>query len=90
MGGNQVFPRNAGGFIVANGESETWPVKNVPDSGAWDVTAYNTGTRNHIIYITYYVTVMRHQPKQAVPLDYRQLSPVPDLSWARPLPPGAR
>lgn len=86
MGGVQVFPSNIGGFIIADAESETWNVDNQPDSGAWDVTAYNTGTHAHQIFINYYAEVMRPKPVPKAPVSYLELSEVPDLSWARPLP----
>jgi hypothetical protein len=84
MGGVQVFPRNAGAFIIANGESATWPVHNAPDSGAWDVTAFNTGTHPHLIFIRFMVNIIRRAEPLFTVLPNWMLASVPDLSRAGP------
>lgn len=84
MGGVQVFPRNAGGFIRANAEQDTWPVQNVPDSGAWDITAYNTGTLPHSLFVRFMVRIIRKQEPRVTPRANWQLASVPDLSRAGP------
>lgn len=84
MGGVQVFPRNAGAFIIANGEQDTWPVKNVPDSGAWDITAYNTGNNPHLIFARFMVRIIRKAPAVPVLFANDLLASVPDLSRAGP------
>jgi hypothetical protein len=84
MGGVQVFPRNAGSWIIANGEAATWPVANVPDSGAWDITAYNTGNQPHLVFVRFMVALIRRAEPLPVQLPPWMLSSVPDLSQAGP------
>jgi hypothetical protein len=54
MGGAVVFPLPQGTWIVADGTSEEVTMDGLPDSGAWQVTAYNTGAYAHSVYVTYY------------------------------------
>jgi len=56
MGGVQVIPENAGGFVVADNEYDNIIVSGLPDSGAWQVRGYNTGTNNHTVYLYFHVT----------------------------------
>jgi hypothetical protein len=42
-----------GGMIVADGQSDTWPLDNIPQSGAWSVQGYNTGTLPHTVYLEF-------------------------------------
>ena len=87
MGGVQVFPRNVGSWIIANGEQDTWPVQNMPDSGAWDITAYNTGNNPHTLYARFMVRIIRKPEPTFAPIAPSLLASVPDLSRAgRPLP----
>ena len=48
--GVPVIP-TGGGWIIADNESDTWALQAQPDSGYWEVTAYNTGTYPHTIYL---------------------------------------
>lgn len=84
MGGVQVFPANIGAWIIANGEQDTWPVREMPDSGAWDITAYNTGNNAHQLFARFMVQVIgRRQAPPALIPNWR-LASVPDLSRAGP------
>lgn len=56
MGGVQVVPSDVGTFIVADDESDDWEIDSLPDSGAWQVTGYNTGTFDHTVYLTFFTT----------------------------------
>ena len=56
MGGVQVLPQNAGGFVVADDEEDNWEIENLPDSGAWALTGYNTGTYDHEVLVYFFVT----------------------------------
>ena len=51
-GGGQLFPYNAGTWLVADDDT----IKYVPaisyDGGAWSLKAYNSGTYDHTLYIT--------------------------------------
>lgn len=51
-GGNAVIP-TGGGWIIADNESATWPLTGQPDSGAWEVTGYNTDIYDHTVYLDF-------------------------------------
>ena len=51
-GGVAVIPVG-GGWIIANDETETWPLTDQPDSGSWEVTGYNTGGYDHAVYLDF-------------------------------------
>jgi hypothetical protein len=53
MGGVQVVPLPAGAWIVADGHADNWPFQGLPDSGAWQVTGYNTGMYDHTVYLDF-------------------------------------
>lgn len=56
MGGVQVIPEAAGSYVIADNESDDWTVSDLPDSGAWQLTGYNTGTFDHTVYLYFHVT----------------------------------
>lgn len=88
MGGVQVFPANIGSWIIANGEQDTWPVKDMPDSGAWDITAYNTGNNPHQLFTRFMVQLLRKVPTAPEPIPNWRLNSSGDLSHAGPPVPG--
>lgn len=51
--GSQLIPYTAGQFFVTDDEKITWKVEGMPDSGAWQMIAYNTGTYPHTIEIRF-------------------------------------
>lgn len=51
-GGVAVVP-TGGGWIIADNESGTWPLTGQPDSGAWEVTGYNTDIYVHTVYLEF-------------------------------------
>jgi hypothetical protein len=62
MGGVQAIPINQGAWIIRDGNADGSELARLPDSGAWEVTAYNTGANPHTIYVTYYADVIRPKP----------------------------
>jgi hypothetical protein len=56
MGGVQVIPENTGNYIVADNETDSIAVSGLPDSGAWQLTGYNTGVNDHTVYLYFHVT----------------------------------
>jgi len=62
MGGVQVIPQNAGAFIVSDSMQSDWTLAELPESGQWDVTAYNTGAFPHTVYVTYTGQVITREP----------------------------
>lgn len=51
--GVAVIPVVPGTFIVADDESDDWPLDGYPDAGNWQVTGYNTGVYPHTVYLTF-------------------------------------
>jgi hypothetical protein len=80
----QIIPRQAGSFMVTDGQSGTWPLANLPDSGAWEVTGYNTGIQPHTVYLSYLAEVIRKPPPLPMLWAPELFAPVPDLSQAGP------
>lgn len=56
MGGVTIIPENAGAYIVADDEYDEIQVSGLPDSGAWQVIGYNTGTFDHTVYLDFHIT----------------------------------
>jgi hypothetical protein len=56
MGGVQVLPQVAGEYVVADDEYDDWEIENLPDSGAWQLTGYNTGIYDHTVYLYFFTT----------------------------------
>lgn len=50
--GQAVIP-TGGGWIIADNTDQTWPLTGQPDSGAWEVTGYNTDIYPHTIYLDF-------------------------------------
>lgn len=51
--GARVIPIQPGAWIVADNQADTWPLDGYLDSGNWQVTAYNEGTYDHTVYLTF-------------------------------------
>lgn len=73
MGGVQVVPANIGAWIIRDGALDGHALARLPDSGAWDVTGYNTGAFPHTIYVTFVVEVLRPAPFLPVPIPLADL-----------------
>jgi hypothetical protein len=67
MAGKQVIPDTEGAFIVTDDEVIHWPLDGQPDSGAWQVIAYNTGTYNHTLYFRFLVDLTQQAPDSTPP-----------------------
>lgn len=51
--GVPVIPAVPGTWIVADDESDDWPLDGYPTAGNWQVTGYNTGVYPHTVYLTF-------------------------------------
>lgn len=51
--GAPVIPITPGTYLVADDQSDTWPLQGYLDSGNWQVTCYNTGAYPHTLYLTF-------------------------------------
>ena len=60
--GVQVIPVNKGAWLIRDGADNGAVLAGLPDSGDWQVQAYNTGTLPHAIYVTYYASVIKPPP----------------------------
>lgn len=78
-GGVAVIP-TGGGWIITDSDSDTWNLTSQPDSGAWEVTGYNTDLYDHSVYLDFGL-VMPGGPAAPVPL-----IPSAQLSQLLPLP----
>jgi len=58
--GNPVLPTN-GTFIVTDNRADVWPVLNQPDSGAWEVTAYNTDIYAHSVELDFFLSLVGNE-----------------------------
>lgn len=75
MGGVQVIPVNKGAWLIRDGNADGAQLSRLPDSGGWDITAYNTGNLSHSIYVTYFADVIRPVMSPPVPLGLDSLQP---------------
>lgn len=82
-GGLPVIP-TGGGWVITDGDSDTWEVESQPDSGAWEVTGYNTDIYDHSVYLDFLValtgvpaTVLPAQPISAAGLSQMPAASVP-------------
>lgn len=55
MGGVNVLPTVPGTYIVADDEHSEWSLTDLPDSGDWQVSGYNTGVFDHTVYLRWLV-----------------------------------
>lgn len=84
MGGVQVFPTVGDLWVIANNEHGSWPVADAPDSGAWQVTGYNTGNNQHSVYLAFHCDPPVKPAKLDPLLRAFEIMPSPDLSKAGP------
>ena len=52
-GGVPMIPINPGQFLTPDGETIGWDLDGFIDSGAWQITAYNTGAFNHTLELRF-------------------------------------
>ena len=75
LAGQQLIPYTAGQFFVTDDEIIHWPVEGMPDSGAWQMIAYNTGTFNHTIEVRFLVDLHDlRAPVEPAPISNLELS----------------
>ena len=86
-GGMQVLPINPGAFIISSGEVVDLTLTAQIESGAWQLTSYNTGQYNHTVQIRFYLNVVTDPQSQppAEPIAVSVLTPLPDATPATSL-----
>lgn len=58
-GGVQMIPENPGAFFVTDNEKIGWDLEAQIDSGAWELSAYNTGALDHTLYVRFLTDPVR-------------------------------
>src|SRR5579859_3683926 len=53
MRGVQLLPSASGTWFIRSGNAGGLASENLPTSGDWSVTGYNTGAFNHTVYVTF-------------------------------------
>jgi hypothetical protein len=84
MGGIQVVPIRSDLWVIDDGNSGTFVLDGYPDSGAWQVTGYNTGTFAHSVYFVFHLDLVKPAPKPRAPLSPLAVMGVFDLSRSGP------
>lgn len=62
MAGVIVIPRGGTSYIIADDKLFTFPLEELPDSGAWTLFGYNTGAYDHTITVYFYLEPIGTQP----------------------------
>lgn len=70
MDGDAVIPIIPGEWIIGDNEPIHWDLSGYPDTGNWELTAYNTGAYPHTIYLRWGLDPLP-QPDEA------SLQPIP-------------
>lgn len=84
MGGAPVLPLPAGTWITDDDHDNTWDTHGQPNSGQWQVVAYNTGIYQHTVRFTFHLDLIAPGPHLIPKVELADLFPVPDLSQAGP------
>ena len=84
MGGVQVVPFGSDTWVVDDGTAGAFALDGYPDSGAWQVIGYNTGTFAHSIFLTFHLDLVERRPAPPSQLAGPLLSSVYDLSKLGP------
>jgi len=74
MGGVQVQPLPQGAWVTGDGLSGSWALSGQPNSGAWELTAYNTGAYPHAVHLTFHVALVEQVEPDLVLLPNAALS----------------
>lgn len=55
--GVRVIPYDSDDWLIMSGEKVSWPLDGYIDSGAWELTAYNTGVQDHSLYVRFLLSL---------------------------------
>lgn len=66
MGGINVIPVVPNTYIVTDDEKITWPLDGLPESGAWQLSGYNTDVFDHTVYLRWLVDIVTASPGLSV------------------------
>lgn len=76
--GQAVLPTN-GQYIITDDKADVWTVINQPDSGKWEVTAYNTDIYDHTVYLDFFLDLVGQAPTVTTFIPDAALSSPPPL-----------
>lgn len=86
-GGQLIYPVDKNTWIIASGEVVNLELTGAIQSGAWQLTSYNTGQYPHTVQVRFYLNVVQQAaqstPSQPIPLTV--LTPLPDATPASSL-----
>lgn len=80
MGGVQVVPVASDTWVIDDGTAGTFTLDGYPDSGAWQVIGYNTGTFPHSVFLTFHLDLVEQPRPAPVQLGGPLISSFTDLS----------
>lgn len=63
----QVYPYNAGGWIIADDEVIGWDIHDGIESGAWQFIGYNTGFYPHTFNVRFYADTVAGSNASVLP-----------------------
>lgn len=84
MQGVQVLPTSGDTWIIDDGTGGTFTLDGYPDSGAYQVIAYNTGAFQHSLMLTFHLDPIERPKPVPQQLAAPLLSSYIDLSQAGP------
>jgi hypothetical protein len=84
MGGVLVLPTSSDQWVIADGTSGTFTLDNYPDSGAWQVIGYNTGSYPHSVFLTFHLDLPSRPAAVPAPIHPLAFAGLNDLSKAGP------
>lgn len=68
-----IIPDNQGNWIITDDDTLQFDLTDQHNSGSWDLIAYNTGTYDHTLYITFLLDLVDAPGSNAIPT-------VPDMT----------
>lgn len=75
MDGISLIPVNPSAWIIHDGDSTSSELARLPNTGAWQIAGYNTGTFPHTIYVTFYAAPIRPSAVLITPMGLDSLQP---------------
>lgn len=85
-----MIPTDSDPWVIDDGHAGTFALDGYPDSGAWQVTGYNTGTFAHSVYLAFHVDLVRSPVAPRSLISPVLLMPLPDISAVDRRPGGAQ
>lgn len=68
VSGQQVVPYQSGQWLVMDDETVSFDLRNFPNSGAWQLIAYNTGAFSHTVYLRFHLDTVQQSTAPLQPV----------------------